>query len=144
MHSKATKQPLLVRETRKEPLKVEEWVCELDKKKFGPRFKKDGKAVEEAINDLSQEMREKLSLEMKEKGKVEISCPDSSLPNGKAEINKELLTIEKRTRVENVREYIPNVIEPVCIELLCTLLSPLTPFLFGISPRLEACVNSVL
>jgi glycyl-tRNA synthetase len=68
--------------------------------------------VEEAINDLSQEMREKLSLEMKEKGRVEIACPGTSLPNGKAEIDKELLTIEKRTRVENTREYVPNVIEP--------------------------------
>lgn len=112
MHAKATKQPLLVRATRKESLRVKEWVCELDKKKFGPRFKKDGKAVEEAINDLSQEMREKLSLEMKEKGKVEIPRPGTSLPNGKAEIDEELLTIEKRTRVENTREYVPQVIEP--------------------------------
>jgi len=112
VHSKATKQPLCVRELRKEPLKVEEWVCELDKKKFGPRFKKDAKAIEDAINDLSQDIREKLSLEMNEKGKIEIACSGTSLPNSKAEIGKDLLTIEKRTRVENVREYVPNVIEP--------------------------------
>jgi len=112
VHSKATKQPLLVRETRKEPLRVEEWVCELDKKKFGPRFKKDGKAVEEAINELSQELREKLSVQLKDKGKVEIPAEGTSLPNGKAELDKDILIIEKRTRVENIREYVPNVIEP--------------------------------
>jgi len=32
--------------------------------------------------------------------------------NGKVELDKDLITIEKRTRVENTREYIPNVIEP--------------------------------
>jgi glycyl-tRNA synthetase (class II) len=31
---------------------------------------------------------------------------------GKVEIEKDLIKIEKRTRVENVREYTPNVIEP--------------------------------
>jgi glycyl-tRNA synthetase len=112
VHSKATKQQLLVRESRKEPLRIEEWVCELDKKKFGPRFKKDGKAVEQAINDLSQELREKLSVELKEQGKVEIPVEGTSLANGKAELTKDILVIEKKTRVENIREYFPHVIEP--------------------------------
>ena len=35
----------------------------------------------------------------------------SSKPQ-QVEVPKELVTIEKRTRVENVREYTPNVIEP--------------------------------
>ena len=110
VHSKATKAPLLVREMRKEPLKVEEYVCELDKKKFGPKFKKDGKAVESAIENLSQELREKLSLELKDSGRIEVDVPN--VGNGKVEIDKNLLTIEKRTRVDNTREYVPNVIEP--------------------------------
>ncbi len=108
VHREKTNAPLCVRETRAEPLKIEEWQVDLDKKKFGPKFKKDGKTVEAAINSLTQDLREKLSLDLKETGKVEIDVPSV----GKVELNKDLINIEKRTRAENVREYTPNVIEP--------------------------------
>lgn len=110
VHSKKTGAPLCVRETRSEPLKIEEWQIDLDKKKFGPRFKKDGKAVETAVEALSQSLREKLSIDLREKGKVEVEV--SSVGDGKVEIEKDLISIEKRTRIEHVREYTPNVIEP--------------------------------
>jgi glycyl-tRNA synthetase len=42
--------------------------------------------------------------------KITIDVP--GVGDGKVEVPKELITIEKRTRVENVREYTPNVIEP--------------------------------
>ena len=110
VHSKKTGAPLRVRETRSEPLKIEEWQIDLDKKKFGPRFKKDGKAVEAAVEALSQELREKLSIDLRDTGKIEVEVPD--LPVGKVEIGKDLINIEKRTRIEHVREFTPNVIEP--------------------------------
>ncbi|KAF2637767.1 glycyl-tRNA synthetase-like protein [Massarina eburnea CBS 473.64] len=110
VHMKKTGAPLVVREARKEPLKIEEWQCDLDKKKFGPKFKKDGKTVEAAIEALSQELREKLSLDLEKEGKIVIDV--AGVGDGKVEVPKELITIEKRTRVENVREYTPNVIEP--------------------------------
>ncbi|CAI6333928.1 unnamed protein product [Periconia digitata] len=110
VHMKKTGAPLVVREARKEPLKIEEWQCDIDKKKFGPKFKKDGKTVEAAIEALSQDLREKLSLDLEKEGKIVIDVP--SVGDGKVEVPKELITIEKRTRVENVREYTPNVIEP--------------------------------
>lgn len=110
VHMKKTGAPLVVREARKEPLKIEEWQCELDKKKFGPKFKKDGKTVEAAIESLTQELREKLSLDLEKEGKIVIDVP--GVGDGKVEVPKELITIEKRTRVENVREFTPNVIEP--------------------------------
>ena len=110
VHAKKTGAPLCVRETRTEPLKIEEWQTELDKKNFGPRFKKDGRAVEAAVNELSQELREKLSIVLKDTGKIEVDVP--GVGNGKVEIDKDLISIEKRTRVEHIREYIPNVIEP--------------------------------
>ena len=110
VHSKKTGAPLCVRETRSEPLKIEEWQIDLDKKKFGPRFKKDGKAVEAAVEALTQNLREKLSIDLQEKGKVEIEV--SGVGDGKVEIGKDLINIEKRTRIEHVREYTPNVIEP--------------------------------
>ena len=110
VHSKKTGQPLCVRETRNEPLKIEEYQIDLDKKRFGPKFKKDGKSVEAAVEGLSQDLREKLSLDLKQTGKIEIEVPN--VGSGKVEIGKDLISIEKRTRIEHVREYTPNVIEP--------------------------------
>ncbi|OQD70506.1 hypothetical protein PENDEC_c023G00724 [Penicillium decumbens] len=110
VHKNKTGAPLVVRETRAEPLRVEEWQIDIEKKKFGPRFKKDAKTVEAAVDALSQELREKLSLDLKNTGKIEIDV--DGVGSGKVELDKELINIEKRTRVENVREYTPNVIEP--------------------------------
>ena len=110
VHSKKTGAPLCVRETRSEPLTIEEWQVDLDKKKFGPKFKKAGKAVESAIEALSQDLREKLSLKLRDEGKIDVEVPGVS--DSKVEIDKELIKIEKRTRVEHSREYTPNVIEP--------------------------------
>jgi glycyl-tRNA synthetase len=98
--------PLVVRERLQEPKHIEEWQVELDKKKFGPRFKKDGKAVEAAVEALTQDLREKLSLDLKNEGKITVNVPGVS--DGKVDIEKDLITIEKRTRVEHVREYVPN------------------------------------
>ncbi|KAG5287024.1 glycyl-tRNA synthetase [Histoplasma ohiense] len=110
VHKNRTGAPLFVRETRAEPLRIEEWQIDLDKKKFGPRFKKDGKIVEAAVNALTQDLREKLSLDLKQNGKIEIDV--EGVGSGKVELGKDIINIEKRTRVENIREYTPNVIEP--------------------------------
>ena len=110
VHAKKTGASLVVRQTRAEPLKVEEWEIELNKKKFGPRFKQDGKTVESAVMALSQELREKLHLELEKEGKISVAVP--KVGEGKVELDKELVTIEKRMRVEHTREYTPNVIEP--------------------------------
>ncbi|KAJ4407369.1 Glycine--tRNA ligase 1, mitochondrial [Didymella pomorum] len=110
VHMKKTGAPLVVREPRKEPLNIEEYVCDIEKKKFGPKFKKDGKTVENAIEALTQDLREKLSLDLEKEGKIVIDVP--GVGDGKVEVPKELIKIEKRTRVEHVREYTPNVIEP--------------------------------
>ena len=110
VHTKKTGAPLCVRETRSEPLRIEEWQVDLNKQKFGPKFKKDGKSVEAAVDALSQELREKLSLNLKKDGKIIVDVP--GVGNGRVEIDKDLINIEKRTRVEHTREYTPNVIEP--------------------------------
>ena len=110
VHSKKTGQSLCVVERREEPLHVEEWQIDLDKKKFGPKFKKDGKIIESAIEALTQEVREKLSIDLREKGKIDVAV--EGVGNGSVEVDKELIKIEKRTRIEHTREYIPNVIEP--------------------------------
>lgn len=110
VHSKKTGAPLCVRETLSQPLKVEEWAVVIDKKKFGPKFKKDGKTVEAAVEALSQSLREKLAIDLSRSGKIEIDI--AGVGDGKVEIGHDLIKIEKRTRIEHVREYTPNVIEP--------------------------------
>lgn len=46
---------------------------------------------------------------MKNEGKITIDV--NGVGNGKVELDEDLINIEKRTRIENRREYIPNVIE---------------------------------
>jgi glycyl-tRNA synthetase len=79
-------------------------------KKFSPRFKKDSKKVEAAVEKLSQDIREKLALGLQREGKIKIEV--DGVGTGKVELEKDLINIERRTRVENVREYTPNVVEP--------------------------------
>ncbi|KAI1467191.1 glycyl-tRNA synthetase [Daldinia caldariorum] len=110
VHAKRTGAPLIVREQRAEPLVVEEWEVELNKKKFGPHFKKDGKTVEAAVLATTQEQREALAKDLNEKGSITVEV--AGVGDGKVEIPKDLITIERRTRTEHVREYTPNVIEP--------------------------------
>jgi len=110
VHSRRTGTPLVVREMLKEPVKVEEYVVELDKKKSGPKFKEDSKAIEEAITALSQETREKLSLALKTDGQITLPVPN--IPTSPVTLSNDILQIEKRTRTEHTREYTPNVIEP--------------------------------
>jgi glycyl-tRNA synthetase len=54
VHAKKTGAPLFVRERLETPITIEEWQIEADKKKFGPHFKKDGKAIETALEALSR------------------------------------------------------------------------------------------
>jgi glycyl-tRNA synthetase len=110
VHAKKTGAPLVVRTKLPEPLIIEEWVAEVDKKKFGPFFKKDGKAIETAIAALSQVQLEAAAAELAANGKLTVDVP--GVGTGKIEVNKDLLVVERRTRTEHTREYTPNVIEP--------------------------------
>lgn len=110
VHAKKTGAPLVVRERLDEPKVIEEWQVDIQKKKFGPLFKKDAKTVETALEATSQEQREKLAKELTEAGKIVLDV--EGIAGGKATIDKDSVAIEFRKRVENTREYTPNVIEP--------------------------------
>ncbi|KAL7937667.1 hypothetical protein V8C35DRAFT_293163 [Trichoderma chlorosporum] len=110
VHAKKTGAPLVVRERLDEPKVIEEWQVDINKKKFGPLFKKDAKTVETALEATSQEQREKLAKELTETGKIVLDV--EGIADGKATIDKDSIAIEFRKRVENTREYTPNVIEP--------------------------------
>lgn len=110
VHAKKTGAALIVRQRLDEPRTIEEWEVDIEKKKFGPFYKKDGKAIEAAILATTQEERSKLAKEMEENGKVVVNV--AGVGDGKVEVSKDLLAIKWQTRVENTREYTPNVIEP--------------------------------
>jgi glycyl-tRNA synthetase len=109
VHANKTGAPLVVRERREEPLVIEEWQIDIEKKKFGPLFKRDAKTVETALLATSQEQREKLAKEL-EAGNISLEVP--GVGDGKVQLGKDSIAIEFRKRVENTREYTPNVIEP--------------------------------
>ena len=110
VHAKKTGAPLVVRTQLDEPITIEEWEIDVEKKKFGPLFKKDAKTVEEALMASSQENREKLAKELTDNGKITLSV--AGVGNGSVEIPKEAIKIEFRKRTEHMREFTPNVIEP--------------------------------
>lgn len=112
VHATRTGQRLTVKETRQEPLKVERWVAKLDKKKLGPKFRKDAKAIENAVEALDQVNLELQSLRLEKDGGITIPVPDLASGDGTASIPRDLLHIEHVTVIETTREYVPNVIEP--------------------------------
>jgi glycyl-tRNA synthetase len=71
-------------------------------------YRKDAKAVEVAVEALTQDTLEKLSIGLRSEGKIDLDVDGV----GKVKITKDLINIGRRTRVENVREFTPNVIEP--------------------------------
>lgn len=110
VHAKKTGAPLYVRERLDEPKIVEEWEVEINKKLFGPKFKKDAKAVQTALEETDQVERGCFANDLKEKGAVTVEV--AGVEGGKVEVGKELLTVEKKKRTVNIRQYTPNVIEP--------------------------------
>ncbi|KAL2752737.1 hypothetical protein ACRALDRAFT_1036771 [Sodiomyces alcalophilus JCM 7366] len=110
VHKEKTGAPLIVRERLDEPIIEERWEVEIDKKKFGPHFKKDGKAVETALLATTQEQREALAKQLSETGTTELEI--AGVGDGKVQIGKDLVAIEFRKNVVNTREYTPNVVEP--------------------------------
>ncbi len=112
VHSKYTGASLTVKEPLPEPVKVEEWQASLDKKLVGPKFKKDAKAVQTAVEELDQTTLENLAAELAEKAVVTVKTPVLADGSTSVALPKELLSIAKVTRQVNTREYTPNVIEP--------------------------------
>lgn len=98
---------MIVREQLAEPRTFELWQVEINKKTFGPKYKKDAKAVEEALLALSEEQYAALAQELETNGVGSVEVNGQSV-----EVAKENVTVVKGTVTEHVREYTPNVIEP--------------------------------
>jgi glycyl-tRNA synthetase len=120
MHSNATTTKLVVRQPLEQPVVKEVWDPILDRKKLGPKFKGDAKAIEAHIVGLSQVELEECKKTLEERGSVEFTLQGKDTP---FVLDKELLQVERVTKKETsitffkksltkVYEYIPNVIEP--------------------------------
>lgn len=110
VHAAKTKEKLAVRQPLKEPLVVNQFECDIEKKKFGPKFRKDAPKVEEWLLTRSQSDLEDLAAELEAKAKITATIAGTDA--GVVEIPSELVKIEKRTKTVHVREFTPNVIEP--------------------------------
>jgi glycyl-tRNA synthetase len=107
VHAKRTNEKLVVRDMLPEPVTVQRVQLTINKKVFGPKFKKNAKAVEDALLELNEADLQELQAKL-EAGNATIVGKD-----GQAyEIDGSLLAIEQVTVTEHVREYTPNVIEP--------------------------------
>ncbi|KAG0667999.1 Glycine--tRNA ligase 1, mitochondrial [Maudiozyma exigua] len=109
VHSNKTKEKMVVREKLETPIEVTKYEIDLTKKLFGPKFRKDAPLVEKFLLDLSQTELEAKANELKTNGKVVFQINGLE---GDVELDNKFINIEKRTKVEHVREYVPNVIEP--------------------------------
>ncbi|KAJ2159954.1 Glycine--tRNA ligase 1, mitochondrial [Coemansia sp. RSA 552] len=111
VHANATKKKLCVRETLPEPRVEERLVCETNSRVFGPRLKRAAKPVQQHLEALPESDLAAIQEALATSGKATVSLKDTAV-DGDYEITPDMVTIEKKTIVENVREYIPNVIEP--------------------------------
>lgn len=111
VHKDKTGAPLVVRQKLDEPKTEHLWVLSIERKKFGPQFKKDGRLIAEVLEEgLSQAQLEAFAKELEAKGSITVDVP--GIADGKATISNELVKVEYKTIVSYVREYTPNVIEP--------------------------------
>ncbi|KAI0075606.1 glycyl-tRNA synthetase [Panus rudis PR-1116 ss-1] len=107
VHSKKTGVPLIASKQLDEPIVTEKEVVEFNKKNLGKTFGKDSPVIQNVINELDEAGLQKLKGELAQGSATIVS------PEGKEfKLTPDLLTIEKKTIKQSVREFTPNVIEP--------------------------------
>lgn len=109
VHAARTNVKLVVRQTLPEPVTVEKFEAQIDKKRFGPKFRKDAGAVTKYLEERTQCELEDLAAEMEKNKKVVLDVTGVA---DKVEVTEDLLQIPKVSKTEHIREYTPNVIEP--------------------------------
>ncbi|KAG5353295.1 hypothetical protein C0989_008513 [Termitomyces sp. Mn162] len=107
VHSNKTGQPLVVRQALKEPIVTEKEVAEWNKKALGKTFKADAGVLQKIVEEMPESELLRLKSELTN------GTTTVTFPNGKEfQLTSELLTIERRTFKQSIREFTPNVIEP--------------------------------
>lgn len=109
VHAARTNEKLVVRKPLAEPITVERLELDIDKKKFGPKFRKDAGTITKYLTERTECELEDLAKALEKDGKIVVSVPGV---DGPTEIGSDLVKIAKVKRTEHVREFTPNVIEP--------------------------------
>ncbi|QRV86601.1 glycyl-tRNA synthetase [Ceratobasidium sp. AG-Ba] len=107
VHSKRTGQALVASQALPEPIVTERAVAEYNKKTFGKKFGKDMPVLLEALNKYDEARLTKLKEDL-DAGKASVTVEDGR----SFELTTELITVERKTFKQSVREFTPNVIEP--------------------------------
>ncbi|PPR00512.1 hypothetical protein CVT26_009898 [Gymnopilus dilepis] len=107
VHSNKTGHPLVVRQALKEPIVTEKEVPEWNKKTLGKTFKQDAGVIQKIVESMEEDQLVKLKGQLAQ-GKAVVASPEGK----EFEITPEILTIERKTIKQSIREYTPNVIEP--------------------------------
>lgn len=98
MHSNATNTQLVARETLDEPIITKVWEVQFNRKRVGPKFKGDLKALEKVIEEMDQLQLEEASKVLATKGHVEFKLPEKERP---LVLDKEDMTIERVTKKQS-------------------------------------------
>jgi glycyl-tRNA synthetase len=107
-HAKRTKTELVAARLLPEPRQVKYVKVLPNKKEIGKSFKQDSKPINDVIEEMTEEDREKLKVEFDTTGEATIN-----LPSGKAiKLNKEFLGFDVGEKTQFEEKYIPSVIEP--------------------------------
>ncbi|PPQ99413.1 hypothetical protein CVT24_005400 [Panaeolus cyanescens] len=107
VHSAKTGQALVVRQALKEPIVTEKEVPEWNKKALGKTYKADAGVIQKMVESMDQAELTRLKGELAQ-GKTVLKTSDGR----ELEITPEILTIERKTFKQSIREFTPNVIEP--------------------------------
>ncbi|KAG1734206.1 glycyl-tRNA synthetase [Suillus paluster] len=106
VHSARTGQPLVVRTALKEPIVTEKEVPEFNKKVLGKTYGRDAGILQKAVGEMDESQLIKLKGELAQ-GSTTISAEEKEFT-----LTPDLLTIERKTFKQSIREFTPNVIEP--------------------------------
>ncbi|CAG9467587.1 unnamed protein product [Pedinophyceae sp. YPF-701] len=106
-HGAASKTDLTAYVAFEKPKMVEVTVVKPDKKALGKEFKKDAKAVQAALEALSEEQAEAMKAKLEAAGAAELAAE-----GGAFTITSEMVAIERTTKKVTGRTFVPSVIEP--------------------------------
>ncbi|KAF9456291.1 hypothetical protein BDZ94DRAFT_1178043 [Collybia nuda] len=107
VHSQKTGHPLVVRQALKEPIVTEKEVAEWNKKNLGKTYKQDAGVLQKLVEAMEEPELLRLKGELAQ-GSTTVKTDDGR----EIQLTPDVLSIERKTFKQSIREYIPNVIEP--------------------------------
>ncbi|EDQ99825.1 uncharacterized protein LACBIDRAFT_295911 [Laccaria bicolor S238N-H82] len=107
VHSAKTGHPLVVRQALKEPILTEKEVSEWNKKNLGKTFKQDAALIQSLVESMDEPELLRIKGELAQ-GAAIIKSEDGR----EFQLTPDVLTVERKTLKQSIREYTPNVIEP--------------------------------